>query len=143
MPARKPSQVPLYVKLPSVANARLQRAAQALGVPKKELVAELVTRYIDPDARDGSSVLRTSSTRRLPSTDDRPMVGTYSFQPYDPPEVMNAEQAGQFLQISEHNVIELAEAGKLPGKKLGPVWRFSRDALVAWLATPDPVQGRK
>ncbi len=68
------------------------------------------------------------------------MIGTYSFQPYDPPEVMNAEQAGQFLQISEHNVIELAEAGKLPGKKLGPVWRFSRDALVAWLATPEPTR---
>ena len=42
-----------------------------------------------------------------------------------------------FLQIDEKNVIELAEAGKLPGKKLGPVWRFSRDALVAWLSTPE------
>ncbi len=67
------------------------------------------------------------------------MVGAYSFQPYDPPEIMTAAQAGEFLQISEKNVIELADAGKLPGKKLGPVWRFSRDALVAWLATPDKV----
>ena len=50
---------------------------------------------------------------------------------------MNAEQAGQFLQIDEKIVIELAEAGKLPGKKLGPVWRFSREALVAWLSTPE------
>ena len=50
---------------------------------------------------------------------------------------MNAEQAGQFLQIEEKNVIELAEAGKLPGKKLGPVWRFAREALVAWLSSPD------
>jgi excisionase family DNA binding protein len=50
---------------------------------------------------------------------------------------MNSEQAGQFLQIDEKNVIELAEAGKLPGKKLGPVWRFSREALVAWLSAPD------
>jgi excisionase family DNA binding protein len=34
-------------------------------------------------------------------------------------------------------VVELAEAGKLPGRKLGSVWRFSRAALVAWLATPE------
>jgi excisionase family DNA binding protein len=65
------------------------------------------------------------------------MVGTYSFQPYEPPEIMNAAQAGQFLQIDEKMVIELAEAGKLPGRKLGPVWRFSREALVAWLASPE------
>ena len=71
------------------------------------------------------------------------MMGTYSFQPYDPPEIMNAEQAGQFLQIDEKMVIELAEAGKLPGKKLGPVWRFSRDALVAWLSTPETPASKK
>jgi excisionase family DNA binding protein len=64
-------------------------------------------------------------------------MGRYSFQPYDPPEIMNAEQAGQFLQIDEKAVIELAEAGKLPGKRLGAVWRFSRDALVSWLSTPE------
>jgi hypothetical protein len=33
---------------------------------------------------------------------------------------MNAEQAGLFLQIDEKNVIELAEAGRIPGRKLGP-----------------------
>ena len=141
MSARRPAQVPLYVKLPSAANDKLHRAAQALGVAKKELVAALVTRYVDPDSQQGLSALRTDATRRFVTAGSaEPMVGTYSFQPYDPPEVMNAEQAGQFLQISERNVIELAEAGRLPGKKLGPVWRFSRDALVAWLATPDQVR---
>ena len=34
-------------------------------------------------------------------------------------------------------MIELAEAGKLPGRKLGDAWRFSRAALVAWLSTPE------
>ena len=50
---------------------------------------------------------------------------------------MNAEQAGQFLQIDEAIVIEMAESGKLPGRKLGAVWRFSRAALVAWLSAPE------
>ncbi|MEO8705619.1 MAG: helix-turn-helix domain-containing protein [Kofleriaceae bacterium] len=118
---------PLYVRIPTTAVDKLDRAAAALGMHKKDLVAGLVTKYVNPDTQQGLDALGTLA----------PMVGSYSFQPYDPPEIMNAEQAGQFLQIDQANVIELAEGGKLPGKKLGPVWRFSRDALVAWLSAPD------
>src|SRR5947207_15137350 len=125
MPKKPPQETPLYVKLPSEAVEKLDRAAATLGMRKKDLVAGLVTKYVNPDSKDGLSPLR---------------MGTYSFHPYDAPErpeVMNAAQAGEFLQIDERLVIELAEAGKLPGKRLGPVWRFSRDALVAWLSTPE------
>lgn len=118
MPRKSPPETPLYVKLPTSAVEKLDRASAELGVSKKEIVTTLVTRYIDPK-------------------NPGPMIGTYSFQPYEPPEIMNAAQAAQFLQIDEKNLIELAEAGKLPGKKLGPAWRFSRDALVAWLSTPE------
>ncbi|HSD87946.1 MAG TPA: helix-turn-helix domain-containing protein [Kofleriaceae bacterium] len=118
MSKKPPPETPLYVKLPNAAVEKLDRAAAATGLRKKDLVAGLLTKYLD-------------------TNDAGVMVGSYSFQPYDPPEIMNAEQAGQFLQIDEKMVIELAEAGKLPGKKLGPVWRFSRDALVAWLSTPE------
>jgi hypothetical protein len=138
MSRKVPPQTPLYVRLPSTAVDKLDRAAAALGMHKKDLVAGLVTKYVDPDSRRGLDALETMSSRRPPETlDGGLMVGSYSFQPYDPPEIMNAEQAGQFLQIDVKNVIELAEGGKLPGKKLGPVWRFSREALVAWLSTPE------
>src|SRR5262245_61341812 len=138
MPRKNQPQTPLYVRLPTTAVDKLDRAAAALGIHKKDLVAGLVTRYVDPDSQRGLSALGALSTRRpLDTSDGGPMIGSYSFQPYDPPEIMNAEQAGQFLQIDEKNVIELAEAGKLPGKKLGPVWRFSREALVQWLSTPE------
>ena len=138
MPRKTPPQTPLYVKLPSTAVDKLDRAAAALGVAKKDLVAGLVTRYVDPDTQKGLSALGAMASKRpLDTSDAGPMIGSYSFQPYDPPEIMSSEQAGQFLQIEEKHVIELAEAGKLPGKKLGPVWRFSREALVAWLGTPD------
>jgi excisionase family DNA binding protein len=137
MPRKSPPQTPLYVKLPSAAVEKLDRASAALGVPKKDLVAGLVTRYVDPDSQRGLSALGALANRRpLDTAEPGPLVGSYSFQPYDPPEVMNAEQAAQFLQIEPTNVVELAEAGKLPGKKLGPMWRFSREALVAWLSTP-------
>ena len=50
---------------------------------------------------------------------------------------MNAKQAGNLLQISEELVLELAEAGELPGRKLGTQWRFSRSALLAWLGASE------
>lgn len=116
MPKKPVPESALFVRLPANAADRLHRAAEEMGMRKKDLVAGLVTRYL------GSA---------------GPAQGSYSFQAYDPPEVMNAEQAGQFLQIEKDVVIELAEAGKLPGRKLGAAWRFSRAALVAWLAGPE------
>ena len=138
----------LFVRLPATAVGKLDRAAEALGMRKKDLVAGLVSRYVDPDSRRGLSALGSLATHKvtveLGSKDAT--VGAYSFQPYDspgplpeaPPEVLSAAQAGQLLQIDEAIVREMAEAGKLPGRKLGfgpgAVWRFSRAALVAWLS---------
>jgi excisionase family DNA binding protein len=140
MSKKTPPEAALYVKLPANAVDKLHRAAEALGVHKKDLVASLVSRYVDPDSRHSLTALGSLSQPRRVTVelgDNTPTLGTYSFQPYDPPEVMNAEQAAQFLQIDEKVVTELAEAGKLPGRKLGPAWRFSRAALVAWLAGPE------
>ena len=140
MSKKIPPETALYVRLPATAVDKLDRAAEALGVHKKDLVASLVSKYVDPDTRHGLSALGSLSQPRRVTVelgDSGPTLGSYSFQPYDPPEVMNAEQAGQFLQIDEAVVTELAEAGKLPGRKLGTAWRVSRAALVAWLASPE------
>jgi hypothetical protein len=140
MSKKTPAETALYVRLPATAVDKLDRAAEALGVHKKDLVAGLVTRYVDPDSQRGLSALGSLSQPRRVTVDlgdAGPTLGSYSFQSYDPPEVLNAEQAGQFLQIAEAVVIELAEAGVLPGRKLGTAWRFSRAALVAWLAGPE------
>jgi len=133
----------LYVRLPAKAVDKLDRAAEVLGVHKKDLIAGLVSKYVDPDSRRGLSALGALSQPRRVTVeldDAGPTLGAYSFQPYDPPdlpEVMNAEQAGQLLQLEEKVVLELAESGKLPGRKLGNVWRFSRAAIIAWLAAPE------
>jgi hypothetical protein len=139
MPKKTPPQSALYVRLPTTAVDKLDRAAQALGMLKKDLVAGLVSRYVDPDSRRGLSQLGALSSRKITVDLEQPAatLGSYSFQAYDPPEVLNAEQAGQFLQIDEATVIDMADAGQLPGRKLGPAWRFSRAALVAWLSTPE------
>jgi excisionase family DNA binding protein len=140
MSKKTPPETALYVRLPATAVDKLDRAAEALGVHKKDLVAGLVSRYVDPDTHQGLSALGALSQPRRVTFDlgePAPTLGSYSFQPYDPPEVMNAEQAGQFLQIGAATVVELAAAGKLPGRKLGAVWRFSQAALIAWLSTPE------
>jgi excisionase family DNA binding protein len=105
----------LFVRLPFAAAETLDRAAETLGMRKKDLVAGLVSKHLQPEG--GAH-------------------GSYSFRPYDLPEVLTASQAGELLQIDEALVLELAESGKLPGRKLGAGWRFARAALVAWLSTP-------
>ena len=146
----------LFVRLPATAVGKLDRAAEALGMRKKDLVAGLVSKYVDPDSRRGLSVLGSLATHKVTVElgQKEATVGAYSFQPYDSPastpagapEVLNAEQAGALLQIGEAVVREMAEAGKLPGRKLGfgpgAVWRFSRAALVAWLSAPEKAEKR-
>ena len=139
MPKRTAQESALFVRLPASAAERLDRAAQVTGMRKKDLVASLVSKYVDPDTQHGRTTLGSLATHKITVDvgNAGPTLGSYSFQPYDPPEVMNVEQAAQYLQIEETVVLELAEAGKLPGRKLGSVWRFSRAALVAWLSKPE------
>jgi excisionase family DNA binding protein len=139
MSKKAPPEGALFVRLPATAVDKLDRAAEALGVRKKDLVAGLVSRYVDPDSRRGLHELSAVANRKITvETDDSSTkMGSYSFQAYDPPEVMNAAQAAEFLQVDDAVVVEMAEGGKLPGRQLGGAWRFSRAALVAWLSTPD------
>ncbi|MEO6777224.1 MAG: hypothetical protein ABI467_30125, partial [Kofleriaceae bacterium] len=97
-------QTPLYVRIPTTAVDKLDRAAAALGIHKKDLIANLVSKYVDPDSQGGLAAL---ASRPPPEPRDNPAMGTYSFQPYAPPEILNSAQAGQFLQIDEVAVIEL------------------------------------
>ena len=119
---------PLFVRLPSTEAEKLDRAAFALKRPKQELVAGLVARYVDPSSSDGLDALRALTT------DDGPVIGRASFRPYDDGDVLTTAQLARLLQIDERTVRRLARAGDLPGRKLGGEWRFSRAAVLGWLA---------
>ena len=138
MPKKPSAESALFVRLPATAVEKLDRAAEVLGIRKKDLVAGLVSKYVDPDSRRGLSALGSLPGHKVTAVlgGGGPAQGSYSFQPYDPPEVMNAEEAGELLQVEEAVVVGLAESGELPGRKLGAVWRFSRAALIAWLSAP-------
>jgi excisionase family DNA binding protein len=47
--------------------------------------------------------------------------------------VLTLEQLAEMLSLDADSARALAEAGELPGRKLGEEWRFSRRAILDWL----------
>jgi excisionase family DNA binding protein len=154
----------LYVRLPQPEADKLDRAAEALATNKKALVTTLVSRYVDPDSPEGLDELRdlAAPQRRLDATpphdaergssgvpraqaapprrvtvdlpDAGMTVGHHAFLPSSQPEVLTPAQAAELLQVPEAEIVALAEAGRLPGRRIGDHWRFARPALIAWLS---------
>jgi excisionase family DNA binding protein len=106
---------PLFVRLPAASAEKLSRAAFELKTPKRELVTDLVDRYL---GADDIVVGRAAPELREP-------------------DVLTLEQLADLLQVDEKTVRALATAGDLPGRKVGRHWRFSRRAVLDWLATPE------
>src|SRR5215218_473982 len=128
----------LYVRLPHPEFEKLERAAEALAMSKKTIVTGLVSSYVDPDSAAKLEALRNSlapGPRRI--TIDLPgeglAVGHHAFTPSPLPEVLTPAQAAELLQVPEDELLKLAEAGDVPGRRIGEQWRFSRPALIAWL----------
>lgn len=51
--------------------------------------------------------------------------------------ILNLEQATEVLGVSEKTLIKLLREDHIPARKIGREWRFSKDALVNWLACGD------
>ena len=47
--------------------------------------------------------------------------------------VLNLAQAARFLNLREPMLQTLAEQGRVPARKVGKQWRFSRASLETWL----------
>ena len=60
-------------------------------------------------------------------------VATVNGAAISPLDVLTLAQAAAYLQVDEAVVIHEAEAGRLPGQKLGGQWRFLRLAIADWL----------
>ena len=56
----------------------------------------------------------------------------------DEPEILTPQEAAEFLRVPVLTVQRQAKAGRLPGRRVGKEWRFSRTVLLEWLASgPD------
>ena len=98
---------PLYVRLPDEAADKLARAAVELRTPKQNLVAQLVQDHLT--------------------------VGRHEFFPNEVEEVLTLDEAAGLLRSDAATVTAMAEDGKLPARKVGDEWRFTRSALLRWL----------
>jgi excisionase family DNA binding protein len=125
-PRKHTDETALFVRIPSEHAAKLHRAADALGRPKRELITRLVAQYVDPD--DPTMLSALGGTQAEWS------VGQHSFRPAEELEILTPAQLAGLLQVDEEAVVELAEKQELPGRKIGEEWRFSREAILAWLA---------
>ena len=56
--------------------------------------------------------------------------------------MLTLEEAARFLRVSLGELGQLADWGQVPGRRIGGHWRFSRAALLAWLAGDWGAYGR-
>jgi excisionase family DNA binding protein len=52
-------------------------------------------------------------------------------------DVLTVEQAAELLPLSTKTLKRLAQAKRVPSRRVGNQWRFSRRALMDWLAGKD------
>jgi excisionase family DNA binding protein len=137
----EPQRNALFVRLTPEQARRLDRAVAAVPARKKDLIGGLLERFVEPDTPAGLAALRElaghDEMRRHVTVElggDGPVVGHASFRPAPEPEVLDAAGAAGLLLVDEAAVVDLAERGELPARRIGDSWRFSRRALLDWLA---------
>ena len=54
-------------------------------------------------------------------------------------DILNIEQAVEFLGVSEKTLFKLLREEHIPARKIGREWRFSREALIVSLSSRDSI----
>jgi excisionase family DNA binding protein len=119
---------PLFIRLPRAQVATLDRLASQSGRAKQHLVSELVAHALTLPKPGPLSMGRVEVSRTPETRDDR---------------VLTLDEAASLLKLSRDAVQARAQAGDLPGRRFGHDWRFSKLAVLAWLADGDRPNGRR
>jgi len=107
-------RVPLFVRLPREQASALDRLVDSTGRRKQHLVSELLA--------------------------DQLAVGHIELAQSGGEEVLTPEEAAALLRLPVEALRASALAGELPGRAFAEEWRFSRTALLAWLAGEEAPQ---
>jgi excisionase family DNA binding protein len=102
-------RVPLFVRLPREQAAALDRLVDSTGQRKQHLVSELLA---DQLTVGRAEVVQSAGAEQ----------------------VLTLEEAADLLRLPLETVRASAARGELPGRAFGEEWRFSRAALIDWLA---------
>lgn len=57
--------------------------------------------------------------------------------------VLTPEQVSDLLQVSEKTVLNWLRTGKIPGRKVGRLWRISEEAILVFLQGDNVGTGKK
>jgi excisionase family DNA binding protein len=49
------------------------------------------------------------------------------------PEILTVGEVAKLMRVSRDTVYRLAVAGELPGRRVGRIWRFPKDAIQSYL----------
>ncbi len=77
----------------------------------------------------------------MPSTRNKTRGRTNRRSPSDL-EVLTLPEAAAYLRVDENRVLQMAQEGALPGRRLGDEWRFFKAALQAWLSNAPSYKDR-
>jgi excisionase family DNA binding protein len=119
-PRKSEETAAVFVRVPVTEARRLDRVAGELGRPKRHIVAALLS-AVDTEA-------------------GRLVLGQHGFEPVEGEaaagrfEVLTVAETAALLRVEPAAVDALAEAGDLPARRIGDDWRFSRRAVLDWLA---------
>ena len=102
-------RVPLFVRLPREQSAALDEVVNTTGRRKQQVVSEMLA--------DQLAVGHIELAERA-----------------DVEDILTLEEAAALLRLPIEAVRARALSGDLPGRAFGDEWRFSRAALLAWLA---------
>jgi excisionase family DNA binding protein len=135
---RRDETAALFVRLPLEEAEKLDRFAFERRIPKRDVVRTLLAEHLD----DADVIWRQPLPPPMPPMPmplgGEVVVGRAEFTPADAQEVLTVEQVAELLQVEPDDVSALAEAGELPGRKIGDEWRFLRSAVLGWLAGDAP-----
>jgi excisionase family DNA binding protein len=104
-------RVPLFVRLPQAQAAALDRLVGSTGMRKQQLVSELLGEQL------GVGRIDIRERTEAPAS-----------------EVLTLEELAELLRVPADELDALVSAGELPGRRFGSEWRFSRQAVIDWLA---------
>jgi excisionase family DNA binding protein len=127
----------LFVRLPLEEAEKLDRFAFERRMPKRDVVRRLVAERLDDADVLWHRPAPPPFTLPVPPGGEV-VVGRAEFVPGSESEVLTVEQAAELLQTDPDAVRELADAGELPGRRIGDEWRFLRRAVLAWLGGAAP-----
>ena len=127
---RRDDEAALFVRLPREEAEKLDRFVFERRIPKRDVVRRLVAEHLD----EADVMWQRPMPPPMPIPPGADVVvGRADFVPTEAAEVLDVDEVADLLQAEPDAVRELAEAGRLPGRKIGDEWRFLRSAVLAWL----------